>query len=82
MSTSDGSANIAGPAYSNSFRVMAKSSTRSYVSPELNVYLRELKLKQDATNQDKATVTVEELGEVAVEPDSDSRSEPDGQENH
>ena len=60
---------------------MAKSSTRSYVSPELTVYLRDLKLKQDATNLDKATVTVEELGEVPVETDPDSRPEPDDQEN-
>lgn len=72
---------VAGPAYANSFRVMAKSSTRSYVSPELIVYLRELKLKQEGTNLDKANVTVEELGEVPVETDPDSRSEPDDQEN-
>jgi hypothetical protein len=66
---------VAGPAFANSFRMIAKSSTVSYVSPELLVYLRDLKLKQDATNLDKATVTVEELGEVPVEP------EPDDQEN-
>ena len=82
MTTSDGSGNVAGPAYSNSFRIMAKSSTTSYVSPELNVYLRELKLKQDATNLDKATVTVEELGEVPVEPVPDSESDPENQENN
>ena len=81
MTTSDGSGNTAGPAYSNSFRVLAKSSTRSYVSPELTVYLRDLKLKQDASNLDKATVTVEELGEVPVETDPDSPPEPDDQEN-
>ena len=79
--TYDGGVAVAGPAYSNSFRVLAKSSTTSYVSPELIVYLRDLKLKQDASNLDKATVTVEELGEVPVEPDPDSRSEPDDQEN-
>ncbi len=81
MTTSDGSSNLAGPAYSNSFRVMAKSSTTSYVSPELMVYLREIKLKQDASNQDKATVTVEELGEVPVEPGPDSESDHENQEN-
>jgi len=81
MTTSDGSSNLAGPAYSNSFRVMAKSSTTSYVSPELMVYLREIKLKQDASNQDKATVTVEELGEVPVEPGPDSESGHENQEN-
>ena len=77
--TSDGSGSVAGPAYSNSFRIMAKSSTTSYVSPELIVYLRDLKLKQDATNLDKATVTVEELGEVPVEPSPDSESDPEKQ---
>lgn len=79
--TSDGSGSVAGPAYSNALRVMAKTPTRSYVSPELIVYLQELKTKQDMSNLDKATVTVEELGEVPVEPGPDSSSEPDGGEN-
>jgi hypothetical protein len=82
MTTSDGSSNLAGPAFSNSNRVIAKSSTTSYVSPELIVYLREIKLKQDATNLDKATVTVEELGEVPVESDPDSESDHENQENN
>jgi hypothetical protein len=79
--TYDGGVAVVGPAYSNSLRIMAKSSTTSYVSPELIVYLREIKLKQDATNQDKATVTVEELGEVPVEPGPDSESDHENQEN-
>ncbi len=66
--TNDGDGGqVAGPGFANSARIMAKSSPVSYVSPELIVYLKEVKAKQDLTNQDKATVTVEELGEVPVE---------------
>jgi hypothetical protein len=77
----DGGA-VAAPSFGNSDRVIAKSSTTSYVSPELIVYLQEIKAKQYATNLDKATVTVEELGVVAVEPDPDSESSTGEQENN
>lgn len=70
---------ISAPNFSNSDRVIGKSSAVSYVSPELITYLREIKLKQDQYNQEHGTVTVEELGEVPVgseeepAPDSDEK---------
>ncbi len=70
-STAEGNLAVAGPSYANSLRVQAKASTRSYVSPELETYLQEIKLKQAVANQQKSTVTVEELGEVPVEGSSD-----------
>jgi hypothetical protein len=74
-------ASISAPSYGNSNRIIAKSSTTDYVSPELIIQLQELKLKQDKSNLDKARVTVEELGEVPVEPDVDSDSDSGDQEN-
>jgi hypothetical protein len=73
---------VAAPSSANSNRIQARTSAVSYVSPELIVYLREIKVKQDASNLDKAHVTVEELGEVPVEPGPDSESNPDDQENN
>ena len=64
-----------------SLRVQNSARVRSYVSPELIVQLQEMKAKQDATNLDKATVTVEELGEVSEESGSDESSEPEKEEN-
>jgi hypothetical protein len=72
---------ISAPSYGNSNRIIAKSSTMDYVSPELIIQLQELKLKQDRSNLDKARVTLEELGEVPVEPDVDSDSDSGDQEN-
>lgn len=74
--TSDANGGVlVGPGYANNLRIIAKSSPVSYVSPELITYLREIKLKQDTSNYDKATVTVEELGEVPVEPGEESAQE-------
>jgi hypothetical protein len=66
-SDAEGTSISAGGNFANSSRIVAKSSPVDYVSPELIVYLKEVKARQDLTNQDKATVTVEELGEVPVE---------------
>ena len=73
---------VAAPRSANSARIRAKTSAVSYVSPELIAYLREIKVKQDASNLDKASVTIEELGEVPVEPGPDSESNADDQENN
>ena len=79
--TADGGGAVGAPGGGNANRVIAKSSTTSYVSPELITYLHEIKLKQDASNLEKGTVTLEELGEVPVEPGPDSVSGADDQEN-
>ena len=79
--SSDSGGSVAAPSYGNANRIIAKSSTTDYVSPELIIQLQELKLKQDKSNLDKASVTLEELGEVPVETDVDSESDSDDQEN-
>ena len=71
---------VAAPSSLASSRIVSRSSPTSYVSPELLTQLQELKAKQDATNLDKATVTVEELGEVAVEPSTESEPDTDNDE--
>ena len=81
LTTADGSGPVAGPSYSNSSRIVARSSTRSYVSPELIVHLKELKAKQDATNLGKATVTIEELGEAPAATSPEPESDPEDPEN-
>jgi hypothetical protein len=57
--------------------VISKSSPTSYVSPELIVYLKEIKAKQDAINMQKGTVTVEEMGEVPVDQEAEATAEPE-----
>ncbi|MCJ7815949.1 MAG: DUF547 domain-containing protein, partial [Xanthomonadales bacterium] len=80
--TNDGDGGqVAGPGFANNARIVAKSSPVSYVSPELIAYLKEVKAKQDLTNQDKATVTVEELGEVPFEVPAESEMESNEEEN-
>ncbi len=65
--------------------LISKSSPVSYVSPELITYLREIKVRQDIANYEKGTVTVEELGEVPVDPavesDEDPNADPDSEGN-
>jgi hypothetical protein len=84
ITTSSGNehgANI-GASSANSNRISSMASTTNYVSPELLIQLQELKAMQDANNLDKATVTIEELGEVPVEPSAKSESGADDQENN
>lgn len=75
---------VAGPSFANALRIQEKSPVARYVSPELILQLQEFKLRQDESNREKATVTVEELGEVPVEPEpepepeSESESEGNG----
>jgi hypothetical protein len=83
-STNDGDGGqVSGPGYANSTRILAKSSPVSYVSPELIVYLKDVKAKRDQSNQEKATVTVEELGEVRTpfEVPAEDQVEDDEEEN-
>lgn len=62
----------------------SKGKPMQRVDPELLTILHELNLKREATNYEKASVTIEELGEVAVDPDPDSEPEPepDGKDNN
>jgi len=69
-----------GNAFSTNFSaassmVIAEAPATSRVSPELTEYLHELNMKREATSAQNATVTVEELGEVPVDPDPDSDDE-------
>jgi hypothetical protein len=65
---------VAAPSSLASSSLAARGTTTSFVSPELITQLQLMKEKQDATNLDKATVTVEELGEVPVESEEEAES--------
>ena len=82
-STTTGEGGVsAAPSVNASSRLFSQASATSYVSPELMIQLQELKAKQDATNLGKATVTVEELGEVPVETDADAEAGSVDEENN
>lgn len=78
-SGNDGSPQV-GLSYGNMDRVQSKSSVTSYVSPELITYMQEIKLRQDIQNQEKGTVTVEEMGEVPVDPADQPGEDQDDQD--
>jgi hypothetical protein len=65
---------VAAPSSLASSSLASRSSATSFVSPELITQMKLMKEKQDATNLDKATVTVEELGEVPVESEEEEES--------
>jgi hypothetical protein len=66
----------AGPASS----MLAQQARRpSRIPPELLVQLQALNLKRERTNADKATVTVEELGQYGVDSDPDAEPESDNE---
>ena len=75
---------LSGAAYMGAAVGAGSSSTASKakpynrIDPELLVKLHDLNLKREQTNIKNATVTVEELGEVAVDPPS--KSDPDADE--
>ena len=48
----------------------AKAKPMQRIDPELLTILHELNLKRENANYEKATVTMEELGEVPVEPEA------------
>ncbi|MGB7451947.1 MAG: DUF547 domain-containing protein [Lysobacterales bacterium] len=62
----------------------AKAKPMQRIDPELLTILLELNLKREATNYEKANVTMEELGEVPVDsdPDSNPDSEPERKDNN
>ena len=62
----------------------AKAKPMSRVDPELLTQLHELNLKREQTNMGNANVTMEELGEAPVKPDSGSepKPDPDGEDNN
>ena len=72
---------VAGPSYANALRIQAKAPVARYVSPELILQLQEFKLRQDESNRENATVTVEELGEVPVEPEAEPEHDSDNEGN-
>lgn len=76
--SADGTASVTGPNFANASRIQAKSPVFQYVSPELIMELQEIQAKQEFVNSEKASVTVEELGEVPVEPEP--AAEPDSGE--
>lgn len=78
--TADGRGTDVGPGYANATRIQSKAGVAKYVSPELMMQLMELKARQDRENQENATVTVEELGEVPTESESGEKPEPDSGE--
>jgi len=81
LTNADGGGFTGAPGGANDLRILNKASVTSYVSPELIVYLNELKVKGEITNTQKSTVTVEELGEVPVDPNQAPPSESATEEN-
>lgn len=69
-----------GNAFSTNFSaassmMISKAPATSRVSPELNAYLQDINMRREATAAQNATVTIEELGEVPVDPEPDSDDE-------
>jgi hypothetical protein len=62
-----------------SSNLMEKSPRLSRFSPETLEFMQEIKLRQDEANVDKATVTVEEMGEVPTEPKPEPDDEGSGE---
>lgn len=71
----DGGGVTAAAASYGSQGLVQKAPTVSRFSPELLVQLRAINTKRENNNMQNATVTIEELGEVPVEPEAD----PDGE---
>jgi len=59
----------------------AKAKPMQRIDPELLTILHELNLKRENRNYENATVTIEELGEVPVEPETDpeKKNDPDSE---
>ena len=55
----------------------SKAKPYNRIDPELLVKLHDLNLKREQTNIKNATVTVEELGTVPVEPESKPDPDPE-----
>ena len=71
----DGGGTMGAAAGYGSVTMAAKAQPLSRFSPELLVQLKEINLKRENRNMQNATVTMEELGEVPVEPKPDPDSE-------
>jgi len=54
--------------------LIGKTPRDNRYSPEMLENLYELKSKQEAGNEDKATVTVEEMGQVSVDPEEEGNN--------
>ncbi len=68
----DGGGVMAAAVGAGSATLASKGAPQSRISPELLVHLHELNLKREMANAGKAMVTMEELGKVPADPDSDS----------
>lgn len=73
----DGGGVLGAAAAYGSATMAAKAKPMSRVDPELLTQLHELNLKREQTNMGNANVTMEELGEAPVKPDSGSEPKPD-----
>jgi len=60
----------------------SKAKPMSRIDPELLVQLHELNMKRKITNAGNANVTMEELGEVPVDPESGTEPDPEDKDNH
>jgi len=62
----------------------SKGQPLQRLDPELLTHLHELNIKREMTNAINTNVTIEELGEVPVDPDLDSKpdSDPDNKDNN
>jgi hypothetical protein len=72
-----GSATLAASVGYGSSSTAAKAKPLQRFDPELLTKLHELNMKREMTNAINTNVTMEELGEVPVDPDPDS--EPDSE---
>lgn len=73
----DGGGVTAAAAGYGSTEMAAKTRPVSRFSPELLVQLQAINTKRETTNMQNATVTIEELGEVPVEPETGSEDDPE-----
>ena len=71
----DGGGTLGASAGYGSVALVTKTRPASRFSPELLTQLHAINRARENTNMKNATVTMEELGEVAVEPESDPDSE-------
>lgn len=71
----DGGGVTAAAAGYGSVQMASKTRPVSRFSPELLVQLQTLNAKRETTNMQNATVTLEELGQVPVEPESEPKED-------
>ena len=73
----DGGGVMGAAAGYGSVMMASKGTPTNRIDPELLTHLHEINIKREQTNERNATVTLEELGEFPVEPDTKPELEPD-----